>query len=503
MGIIKTGKIQSHGDIVGLTTRIAALEDKYVKALWYAEIGSGTSGTITPPANGTIVLNEFGNDVDAVTSTITTTKKPDFISAKTSAGAIVTATLAANGAWTISGAPSAYPIALVYVYEVKLVNFDHDSSLYEEEFGQGVQPADSPTFAGLTVDALSGVLKATAGAVAGGAAHSELATIGANDHHNAITLDTNADTLLSLSTQALGLDTKAANLIFSGPTTGAAAVPTFRALVNADLPASLSPSIMGLTLSGLTASLPLVTDGNKALASLAYTGATSFRKNLGLETSDIPILAGLVIPSISPAADFSLNQNSVAVLTSIAASAVANTLYLKEGNVGIGTTGPLGKLHIKGTGAAELGNAAINGDIVLQGSGLSSTFGGAIGTFDGASQYMWIQSRYTDSATYRSLVLNPNGGNVGIGDAAPGELLDVAGNINATGVIKIDDVQVLSNQGLHVVDATAVSGTATLAGYGFVSAAEMNTAITNINTIQAQLNALIARCEAHGLLASA
>ena len=45
-----------------------------------------------------------------------------------------------------------------------------------------------------------------------------------------------------------------------------------------------------------------------------------------------------------------------------------------------------------------------------------------------------------------------DGGNdkVGIGDAAPGEVLDVAGNINATGVVKIDDVQVVSNR---VVDA--------------------------------------------------
>lgn len=41
-------------------------------------------------------------------------------------------------------------------------------------------------------------------------------------------------------------------------------------------------------------------------------------------------------------------------------------------------------------------------------------------------------------------------GKVGIGDTAPGELLDVAGNINATGVIKIDDTQVISNR---VIDA--------------------------------------------------
>ena len=56
-------------------------------------------------------------------------------------------------------------------------------------------------------------------------------------HHAAITIDANADTLLSLSTQALGLDTQTANTVLSGPTTGAAAVPTMRGLVAADIPA--------------------------------------------------------------------------------------------------------------------------------------------------------------------------------------------------------------------------------------------------------------------------
>ena len=54
--------------------------------------------------------------------------------------------------------------------------------------------------------------------------------------HDAITLDANADTLLSLTTQALGLDTQLANKIFGGPATGAATVPTFRSLVAGDIP---------------------------------------------------------------------------------------------------------------------------------------------------------------------------------------------------------------------------------------------------------------------------
>lgn len=54
--------------------------------------------------------------------------------------------------------------------------------------------------------------------------------------HDAVTLDANADTLLSLSTQELGLDTQTANYVFSGPASGAAAAPTFRALVADDIP---------------------------------------------------------------------------------------------------------------------------------------------------------------------------------------------------------------------------------------------------------------------------
>jgi len=54
--------------------------------------------------------------------------------------------------------------------------------------------------------------------------------------HDAVTLSASADTLLSLSTQELGLDTQTANRVFSGPATGDPAVPTFRALVDADIP---------------------------------------------------------------------------------------------------------------------------------------------------------------------------------------------------------------------------------------------------------------------------
>jgi len=75
-----------------------------------------------------------------------------------------------------------------------------------------------------------------------------------------VTLDTDADTLLSLSTQELGLDIQGANEIFAGPETGADAVPTFRPLVAADL-GSGTPTGSKYLRDDLTWELPATTSG--------------------------------------------------------------------------------------------------------------------------------------------------------------------------------------------------------------------------------------------------
>lgn len=65
--------------------------------------------------------------------------------------------------------------------------------------------------------------------------------------HNALTLGTTSD-IFSLSTQQLNLDTQTAHYVFAGPTGGAAAAPTFRALVSGDIPdiSSYYQVVMGL-----------------------------------------------------------------------------------------------------------------------------------------------------------------------------------------------------------------------------------------------------------------
>jgi len=59
--------------------------------------------------------------------------------------------------------------------------------------------------------------------------------------HDAITLAADADVLLGLTGQQLTFDTQTANTVLAGPASGAAADPTFRALVAADLTAASSP----------------------------------------------------------------------------------------------------------------------------------------------------------------------------------------------------------------------------------------------------------------------
>lgn len=85
---------------------------------------------------------------------------------------------------------------------------------------------------------------------------------------------------------------------------------------------------------------------------------------------------------------------------------------------------------------------------------------------------------------------------VGIGDAAPGEKLDVAGNINLTGVLKIDDVQIVKEQQAHIADAT----TQDIAGADTVDETKLESDLTGI---VGTINSILSTLEAHGIVASA
>lgn len=121
-----------------LEARVTVLEDVYVRACWFEEISSGTSGALTLPTGGAIVLNQWSAGVDGLASVVSSSW-PTFESPVEAGGAVVTTTLDGDGNYTLSGTPSAYPIAVVYVYRVKVEDFDDTYSMFETE----LEPAHS------------------------------------------------------------------------------------------------------------------------------------------------------------------------------------------------------------------------------------------------------------------------------------------------------------------------------------------------------------------------
>jgi hypothetical protein len=103
-----------------------------------------------------------------------------------------------------------------------------------------------------------------------------------SNSHVPVTLDANAVTLLSLSTQALGLQTKAANIVYAGPPSGGVAVPTFRSLVQADMPGNVGLvkqtevdfGAVGVESAVFTVSDATVTTSSHIIASIAYDAPT-------------------------------------------------------------------------------------------------------------------------------------------------------------------------------------------------------------------------------------
>ena len=76
-----------------------------------------------------------------------------------------------------------------------------------------------------------------------------------------------------------------------------------------------------------------------------------------------PTISSPVITNINPGDDFTLTNNSVSAFTSVNTGAIVNTLYLKAGNVGIGTTGPGALLEI-GASATPLILEGLTADTV-------------------------------------------------------------------------------------------------------------------------------------------
>ena len=183
------------------------------------------------------------------------------------------------------------------------------------------------------------------------------ALVGNNGATVAMTISNNGNVGIGTTAPGSILDVKG-TLRLSGATSGyvglapaAAAGSVIYTLPSAD---GTSGQVLSTNASGVLSWITAAGGGDGtpggSTTQLQYNNAGAFGGITGATTNGTTVtLTSPIITNIAPAADFTLTQNSVVPFTSVNTGAVVNTLYLKAGKVGIGTTGPGYKLEVNGT----------------------------------------------------------------------------------------------------------------------------------------------------------
>lgn len=112
------------GADASLTTRVTTLENNEYEVIYFEQISSDT-GTITKPTGATILENQFPGGVDAYVSTLNS-GQPTGDNPTTAGGVIVdVASFDTSGNYTLTGVPSSYPVALIYVFRIKALDWSN------------------------------------------------------------------------------------------------------------------------------------------------------------------------------------------------------------------------------------------------------------------------------------------------------------------------------------------------------------------------------------------
>ena len=115
----------------------------------------------------------------------------------------------------------------------------------------------------------------------------------------------------------------------------------------------------------------------------------------------------------------------------------ADFIVSANGNIGLGITSPGVKLVTIAQNYSEgptLGSGVVGGQALLATNGLFGQYSGVSST----TGHVWHQVQRNDATTAYNMILQPSGGNVGIGTTSPTEKLEVDGNVQAETLIATD-----------------------------------------------------------------
>jgi hypothetical protein len=116
------GKIRESDTPASLIADVNILKNIEYEVTYFEQVNSD-SGAITPPTGATILLNQYSGGVDALVSSVSV-GQPTGENPTTAGGVIVdVASFDAAGNYTLDGIPSAYPVAIIYVFKIKAIDY--------------------------------------------------------------------------------------------------------------------------------------------------------------------------------------------------------------------------------------------------------------------------------------------------------------------------------------------------------------------------------------------
>ena len=192
-----------------------------------------------------------------------------------------------------------------------------------------------------------------------------------------------------------------------------------------------------------------------ALMDSELTSITSVKAlNQGVATTDSPSFSGLTVDTDTLFVDSSLNR------------------------VGIGTSSPVGNLHV-------FNNGINGGQLHITNTTTGSTYNdGAVFGYDSSNDLVIINHEATNTKFYTDLterVRIDSSGNVGIGTNSPAQVLDVIGNIAVSGTVDGRDVATDGTK----LDGIETSADVTDATNVTVAGALMDSEVTNLAQVKA------------------